>query len=76
MNKERLTIVLDPEIRRKIKIKAVEKDSTVSEIVENYIKDLLQKEEIAEDKVLYKLAVEREKTYSEDQSLEHDEIWE
>jgi predicted transcriptional regulator len=76
MKKERLTIVLDPEIRRKIKIRAAEKDSTVSEIVENYIRDLLEKEELAEDKALYKLAVEREKTYSDEQSLEHDQVWE
>ena len=75
MKKERLTIVLDPEIRRKIKIKAAEKDSTVSEIVENCIKDLLEKEEMAEDRALNKLAVKRENTYSESQSLEHDEVW-
>jgi predicted transcriptional regulator len=76
MNKERLTIVLDPEIRRRIKIKAAEKDSTVSEIVEKCIKDLLEKEELEEDRALNELAVKREKTYSESQSLEHDEVWE
>jgi predicted transcriptional regulator len=76
MNKERLTIVLDPEIRRRIKIKAAEKDSTVSEIVEKCIKDLLEKEELEEDRALNELAVKREKTYSESQSPGHDEVWE
>ncbi len=46
MNKERLTVVLDPEIRRKIKIKAAEKDVTVSEIVEKYLKNMLEKEDL------------------------------
>lgn len=68
--------MLDPEIRRRIKIKAAEKDSTVSEIVEKCIKDLLEKEELEEDRALNELAIKREKTYSESQSLEHNEVWE
>ena len=75
MNKERLTVVLDPEIRRKIKIKAAEKDVTVSEIVEKYLKNMLEKDELEEDKALIKFAEGREKTYSKKESLSHDEVW-
>ena len=75
MNKERLTVVLDPEIRRKIKIKAAEKDVTVSEIVEEYLKNMLEKEDLEEDRALIKFAEGREKTYSKKESQSHDEIW-
>lgn len=75
MNKERLTVVLDPEIRRKIKIKAAEKDVTVSEIVEKYLINMLEKEDLEEDKALAKFARGREKTYSKKDSLSHDEVW-
>ncbi len=75
MNKERLTVVLDPEIRRKIKIKAAEKDVTVSEIVEKYLKNMLEKEDLEEDKALIKFAEGREKTYSKKDFLSHDEVW-
>ena len=75
MNKERLTVVLDPEIRRKIKIKAAEKDVTVSEIVEEYLKNMLEKEDLEEDKALIEFAEGREKTYSKKESQSHDEIW-
>ena len=56
MNKERLTVVLNPEIRRKIKIKAAEKDVTVSEIVEEYLKNMLEKEDLEEDRALIEFA--------------------
>ena len=75
MNKERLTVVLDPEIRRKIKIKAAEKDVTVSEIVEKYLKNMLEKDDLEEDEALIKFAEKREKTYSKKESLSHDEVW-
>jgi hypothetical protein len=75
MNKERLTVVLDTEIRKKIKIKAAERDVTVSKIVEEYLKSMLEKEELEEDIALIKLAEERGKTFSKKESLTHDEIW-
>ncbi|MFC2144918.1 DUF6364 family protein [Actinomycetota bacterium] len=75
MNKERLTVVLNPEIRRKIKIKAAEKDVTVSEIVEEYLKNMLEKEDLEEDRALIEFAKGREKIYSKKESLSHDEIW-
>jgi plasmid stability protein len=75
MDKERLTVVLDPEIRKKIKIKAAEKDVTVSEIVEKYLRNMLEKEELEEDEALIKFAKGREKTFSKKESLSHDEVW-
>lgn len=75
MNKERLTVVLDPEVRKKIKIKAAEKNITVSEIVEQYIKSMLEKEDLKEDIALFKIAGEREKTFNQKKPLSHDEVW-
>jgi len=75
MKKERLTVVLDPEIRKKVKITAAEKDVSVSEVVEGYLKSMIEREELKEDIALTKFAEEREKTFSEDESLTHDEVW-
>jgi hypothetical protein len=62
MKKERLTVVLNPELRKRLKIKAAERDVTVSEVVEGYLKNMLEKEELEEDIALSKFAEEREKT--------------
>jgi len=75
MKKERLTIVLNPELRKRIKIKAAERDVTVSEIVEGYLRNMLEKEELEEDIALSKFAKERDKTYTEKESLTHEETW-
>ncbi|MCL5069778.1 MAG: DUF6364 family protein [Actinobacteria bacterium] len=75
MKKERLTIVLNPELRKRIKIKAAERDVTVSEVVEGYLKNMLEKEELEEDIALSKFAEEREKTYTRQESLAHDDVW-
>ena len=75
MKKERLTVVLNPEIRKMVKLRAVEKDTSVSEIVEEYLWKMLEKEELEEDIILTKFAEEREKTFSKDESIAHDEVW-
>ena len=75
MKKERLTVVLNPEIRKMVKMRAVEKDTSVSEIVEEYLVKMLEKEELEEDIALTKFAEEREKTFSKDESIAHDEVW-
>jgi len=75
MNKERLTVVLDPEVRKKIKIKAIERNMTVSEVVEEYVREIIEKEELDEDIALTKFAEEREKTFTQKESLTHEEIW-
>jgi hypothetical protein len=75
MQKERLTVVLKPELRRRIKIKAAERDLTVSEVVQEYLESMLEKEEIEEDIALSKFAEEREKTFTKTESLTHDEVW-
>jgi hypothetical protein len=75
MKKERLTIVLNPELRKRIKIKAAERDVTVSEIVEGYLSNMLEKEELEEDIALSKFAEEREKTYIMKESLTHEDTW-
>ncbi|MBU4352482.1 MAG: toxin-antitoxin system, antitoxin component [Nanoarchaeota archaeon] len=75
MKKKRLTVVLDPEIRRKVKITAVERDVSVSEVVEEYLGKMIEREELEEDIALTKFAEEREKSFSEDKSLTHDEVW-
>ncbi|MBM3710158.1 MAG: hypothetical protein FJW61_07050 [Actinobacteria bacterium] len=75
MSKERLTVVLDPEIRKKIKIKAIEKNITVSEVVEECVRGVIEKEELEEDIALTKFAEERGKTFTQKESLTHKEIW-
>lgn len=75
MKKERLTVVLNPELRKRIKIKAAERDVTVSEVVEEYLKNMLEKEEFDEDIALSKFAEEREKTFIEQESLTHNDVW-
>ena len=75
MKKERLTVVLNPELRKRLKIKAAERDVTVSEVVEGYLKNMLEKEELEEDIALSKFAEEREKTYTGQESLTHDDVW-
>jgi len=75
MKKERLTVVLDPVIRKMVKIKAVERDISVSEVVEEYLKIILEREEFEEDIALTKFAEEREKTFSKDESKTHNEVW-
>ena len=47
----------------------------MSEIVEKYLKNMLEKEDLEEDKALIKFAEGRKKTYSKKESLSHDEIW-
>ena len=54
MKKERLTVVLDPEVRKKIKIKAIERNITVSEVVEECVRGVIEKEELEEDTALIK----------------------
>jgi hypothetical protein len=76
MKKERLTVVLDPEIRKRIKVKAAERDVLVSEVVEGYLRNMMEKEELEEDIALTKFAEEREKTFSEKEFLTHDGVWE
>lgn len=75
MKKERLTVVLKPELRKRIKIKAAERDVTVSEVVEEYLENMLEKEEVEEDMALSKFAEDREKSYTGQESLTHDEVW-
>ena len=75
MRKERLTVVLDPEVRKKVKIMAVERNVTVSEVVEEYLRNMIAKEELEEDIALAKFAEDREKSFSEKESLTHDEVW-
>lgn len=59
----------------KIKIKAVERDISVSEIVEEYIRNMIEKEDLEEDTALTKFAEEREKKFNEKDSLTHEEVW-
>ncbi len=75
MKKERLTVVLKPELRKRIKIKAAERDVTVSEVVEEYLENMLEKEEVEEDMALSKFAEDRVKSYTGQESLTHDEVW-
>jgi DNA helicase TIP49 (TBP-interacting protein) len=75
MKKERLTVILNTNIRKRIKIKAAERDISVSEIVEEYLSSMIEKEELEEDMALIKFAEEREKTFTEKESLTHDEVW-
>ena len=75
MKKEILTIVLNSDIRKRIKIKASERDVSVSEIVEEYLSNMIEKEELEEDIALIKFAEEREKTFNKKESLIHDEFW-
>jgi len=75
MNKERLTVVLDPEIRKKIKIKAIERNITVSEVVEECIRGVIERDDFEEDAALIKFAQVREKTFKQEESLSHDEVW-
>jgi len=75
MKKERLTVVLNTNIRKRIKIKAAERDISVSEIVEEYLSSMMEKEELEEDIALIKFAEKREKTFVEKESLTHDEVW-
>ena len=75
MQKEKLTVVLKPELRRRIKIKAAERDLLVTEIVQEYLESMLEKEEIEEDIALSKFTEGREKTFAETESLTHDDAW-
>ena len=73
--KGKIAVVLDPEVRKKVKIKAVERDVPVSEVVEECLRKMIEREELEEDIALTKFAEEREKSFSEKESLTHDEVW-